>query len=305
MTAVDVGSMRFGVVVLPEHEWKVAEQRWRTADHLGFHHAWTYDHLMWRWFADRRWYGAIPTLTAAATVTDTIGLGLLVATPNFRHPAALAKDLVTVDDVADGRLICGLGAGAPGHDASLLGQPPLDPRTRADRFTAFVDLLDRLLVHGDVDESSDWYTTANATFHPRAGQGERLPFAVAAAGPKGMDLAARFGRHWVTSGPPNDFDPKPLREVMPVLKRQQATVDAACERVDRDPGSLRRLLLADAAVGGVTSSVAAYEDAAGELADAGFTDLVVHWPRPDQPYQGDEQVVVDFAEKHLVGVACA
>ncbi|MCE7000414.1 LLM class flavin-dependent oxidoreductase [Saccharothrix sp. S26] len=293
--------MRHGVVLLPEHEWKTAAGRWRAADALGFHHAWTYDHLMWRWFADRRWYGSIPTLAAAAAVTDTIGLGLLVATPNFRHPVALAKDLVTVDDIARGRLVCGLGAGAPGHDARLLGQAPLGPRERADRFAAFVDLLDRVLVEGDVDERNPWYTAAGATFHPRAGTGERLPFAVAAAGPRGMDLAARHGRYWVTSGPPNDFEPKPLRDVLPVLRRQQAAVDAACERAGRDPATLRRLLLADAAVGGVTASLAAYEDAVGELADAGFTDLVVHWPRPDHPYQGDEEVLVRFAEKHLAG----
>ncbi|MFI5778983.1 LLM class flavin-dependent oxidoreductase [Nocardia sp. NPDC051570] len=296
--------MKHGIVLLPEHEWKVAAERWRAAEQLGYHHAWTYDHLMWRWFADRRWYGAMPTLTAAATVTASIGLGVLVATPNFRHPVALAKELGTVDDIAGGRLICGLGSGAPGYDASMLGGPDLSARERADRFDAFVELLDMVLVHGAVSRSSRWYTAAGVNFHPRAGDGRRPPFAVAATGPLGMALAARFARYWITSGPPNDFHMRPLREIMPVLRQQSRAVDAACERAGRDPAELSRLFVADAAAGGITGSLGAYEDAAGELAEAGFTDLVVHWPRPDEPYQGDERVVVEFAEKHLAGQRC-
>lgn len=296
--------MRHGVVLLPEHDWKTAAERWRAAEQLGYHHAWTYDHLMWRWFADRRWYGSIPTLAAAAVVTDTIGLGVLVATPNFRHPVVLAKDLVSVDDIAEGRLICGLGSGAPGYDNSILGGAALGPGERADRFEAFMELLDAVLVDGDVDRSTPWYTARGVTFHPRAEGGRRLPFAVAAAGPRGMALTARFGQYWVTSGPPNDFRTRPLREVLPELRAQLRGVDEACERAGRDPATLRRLLVADAAVGGITASLSAYEDAAGELEEAGFTDLVVHWPRPDQPYQGDEQVLVDFAAEHLAEKSC-
>ncbi|MGI5350350.1 LLM class flavin-dependent oxidoreductase [Streptomyces sp. CA-250714] len=296
--------MKHGIVLLPEHKWKAAAERWRAVEQLGYDHAWTYDHLMWRRLADRRWYGSIPTLTGAATVTRTIGLGVLVATPNFRHPVVLAKDLVSVDDVAEGRLICGLGAGAPGYDVSILGGATLRPRERADRFDAFVELLDAVLAQGDVDETSDWYTASGVTFHPRAEDGRRLPFAVAATGPRGMALAARFGQFWITSGPPADFRMRPLREVMPVLREQLRGVDAACEREGRDPATMRRLFVADASVGGITGSVGAYEDAAGELEEAGFTDLVVHWPRPEPPYQGDEQVVVDFAEKQLVGERC-
>ncbi|MFC9434827.1 LLM class flavin-dependent oxidoreductase [Nocardia sp. NPDC057030] len=293
--------MKHGIVLLPEHEWKVAADRWRAAEQLGYRHAWTYDHLMWRWLADRPWYASIPTLTAAATVTGAIGLGLLVATPNFRNPVALAKELVTVDDIAGGRLICGLGAGAPGFDVSILGGPDLGPRERADRFEAFVELLDTVLTRGSVTTVSRWYTAAGVDFHPRAGDAPRLPFAVAATGPRGMALAARFARYWVTSGPPNDFRTRPLREVVPVLRDQVRGIDAACERVGRDPATLGKLFVADAAVGGITGSLAAYEDAAGELEQVGITDLVVHWPRPDQPYRGDEQVVIDFAEKHLGG----
>ncbi|WP_033289331.1 LLM class flavin-dependent oxidoreductase [Amycolatopsis jejuensis] len=296
--------MRHGIVLLPEHEWKVAAERWQVAEELGYDHAWTYDHLTWRWLAGRRWYASMPTLAAAAVATRSIRLGVLVATPNFRHPVVFAKDLVSVDDVAGGRMICGLGAGAPGPDAVLLGGPDLRSRESADRFRAFVEVLDEVLVGGTAGEASAWYAACRGTFHPRAGDGPRVPFAVAATGPLGMALAARFGQYWVTSGPPADFGRRPLAEVLPVLRDQQRRADAACERTGRDPATLRRLFVADASVGGITGSVAAYEDAAGELEEAGFTDLVVHWPRPEPPYEGDEQVVADFAGKWLQGARC-
>jgi len=46
---------------------------------LGFHAAYTYDHLSWRVpFRDGPWFGALPTLTAAAGVTERMRLGALV-----------------------------------------------------------------------------------------------------------------------------------------------------------------------------------------------------------------------------------
>src|SRR5436189_4408819 len=114
--------MRRGVLILPEFRWSTAEPPWRRADELGFDHAWTYDHLAWRSLRDTTWFGAIPTLTAAAGVTARIRLGPLVASPNFRHPVVFAKELITLDDVAGGRLTLGLGAGGEGWAATMLGK---------------------------------------------------------------------------------------------------------------------------------------------------------------------------------------
>lgn len=104
--------MRHGIVLLPEQRWSAARDRWRRAEELGFDHAWTYDHLMWRWLRDETWFGCLPTLTAAAGVTSKMRLGSLVATPTFRHPVPFAKELMTLDDISGGRLICGVGSGA-------------------------------------------------------------------------------------------------------------------------------------------------------------------------------------------------
>lgn len=70
--------MRLSTVILPIHRWAEGREVRKGAEELGFHAAYTYDHLSWRSFRDGPWFGAIPTLTAAAGVTSTIRLGTLV-----------------------------------------------------------------------------------------------------------------------------------------------------------------------------------------------------------------------------------
>jgi alkanesulfonate monooxygenase SsuD/methylene tetrahydromethanopterin reductase-like flavin-dependent oxidoreductase (luciferase family) len=137
--------MRVGVTLLPEHAWEQDRHRWKRAEQYGFDHAWTFDHLAWRSLADSAWYATIPTLVAAALETSALRLGTWVTTPNFRHPVPLAKELMTLDRMSSGRLNIGLGAGAQGWDASVLGQPALTPAQASSRFSEFVTVLDLLL----------------------------------------------------------------------------------------------------------------------------------------------------------------
>src|SRR5215472_17437888 len=106
--------MRYGLVILPDQRWQQAARRWRLAEDYSFDHACTYDHLGWRSLVDGPWFDAVPTLTAAATVTSRISLGTLVASPNFRHPVSFMRQLTGLDDVSNGRIMLGLGAGAGG-----------------------------------------------------------------------------------------------------------------------------------------------------------------------------------------------
>ncbi|MER5493296.1 LLM class flavin-dependent oxidoreductase [Streptomyces sp. NPDC002490] len=80
--------MRLSTVILPIHRWAEGQKTWRRAEELGFHTAYTYDHLSWRTFRDGPWFGALPTLTAAATVTDRLRLGTLVTSVKPFSPIA-------------------------------------------------------------------------------------------------------------------------------------------------------------------------------------------------------------------------
>ncbi len=65
------------------------QKTWRRAEELGFHAADTYDPLSWRSFRDEPWFGAVPTLTAAACATDRIRLGTLAPSVKPRSPVPL------------------------------------------------------------------------------------------------------------------------------------------------------------------------------------------------------------------------
>ncbi|MFF4032648.1 LLM class flavin-dependent oxidoreductase [Streptomyces sviceus] len=287
--------MRHGVLILPEHRWSRAREVWAKAEALGYEHAWTYDHLMWRRMSDKPWFPAVPTLTAAATATSRIRLGTLVASPNFRHPVDFSKELMALDDISDGRVICGVGSGAHGFDNHIRGDRPLLPGERAARFAEFVELTDQLLRKRTTSYHGDWYTADEVWMEPGFVQSPRIPLAVAGSGPKGMALAARYADIWVTTGVPNKDDRERYDRVVPLLKDHLAVLDETCAAAGRDPRSLRRLLVTDISAGGVLQSAETYRDAAGLFEEIGFTDLVVPWPRPDFPYQGREEVLEEFA----------
>ncbi|MBV8982941.1 MAG: LLM class flavin-dependent oxidoreductase [Acidimicrobiia bacterium] len=272
--------MRLGVCILPELRWSEQQPLWQRAEELGFHHAWTYDHLAWRSLADGPWFGAVPTLAAAAMATSKIRLGPLVASPNYRHPVPFAKELVSLDDLSMGRITLGIGAGGEGWDATVLGGEPWSAKERADRFAEFVELLDMLLRQPDTTYAGTWYSAQRARTHPGCVQQPRVPFAVAAAGPRGMRLAATYADTWVTTGDRSGGGITAVRE-------QVKRLEDACTALGRDPSTIDRLVLTGPELDAGLESENAFADTIGRYEALGITDLVVHWPRSTEPYRGD------------------
>ena len=276
---------------------------WRRGEALGFDHAWTYDHLAWRSLRDSTWFGAVPFLSAGAAVTERIRLGTLVASPNFRHPVPFARELVSLDDISGGRFTLGVGAGGSGWDAAMLGQDPWTPLERAGRFAEFLDLLDKLLRHPETSYDGRFYDAVEARTYPGCVQRPRIPFAVAATGRRGMQLAATHGQTWVTTG---DLAPEgvllDVDEGVRVVREQMMRLDETCAATGRDPGSIDRLVLSGPRLDPGLSSLDAFDDTVGRYADAGVTDFVVHWPRDADPYAGDravfERIFAEIAARH-------
>lgn len=285
--------MRLSTVILPIDRWREGgRDKWRRAEELGFHAAYTYDHLSWRTFRDGPWFGAVPTLTAAAAATERLRLGTLVTSPNFRHPVTLAKELISLDDVSGGRVTLGIGAGGTGFDATALGQEPWTPRERADRFAEFVPLLDRLLTEDSVSYQGDFYAAHEARGIPGCVQRPRLPFAVAATGPRGLRLAARHGQAWVTTGDPKLYENGTSEQSVHAIRGQLERLADACVERGRDVAELEKILLT-----GFTpdrarplASLDAFVDFAGRHTELGFTEIVLHWPVPDSDFAADQKI---------------
>jgi alkanesulfonate monooxygenase SsuD/methylene tetrahydromethanopterin reductase-like flavin-dependent oxidoreductase (luciferase family) len=273
--------VRFGLAILPERPWSEAERQWRTAEELGFDHAWTYDHLVWAGLPESPWYGTTPTLTAAALVTSGIGLGTFVSSPNYRHPAVFYRDIQSLDDVSGGRLLLGIGNGAD-LDSGILGGPALSSRERVDRFQEFTRLLLRLRDEDHVTSEGRWFSAHDMRTLPRV---NNVPVLVAANGPRSVRFAAHVGDGWITTGPSGS----PSLDVwLDGLADSVKTLDEALAAADRDLAAYPKYVNLDSSPVYSLSSPETFADLVRRVGELGFTDVIAHWPRASSPYPGDE-----------------
>jgi alkanesulfonate monooxygenase SsuD/methylene tetrahydromethanopterin reductase-like flavin-dependent oxidoreductase (luciferase family) len=290
-------AVRVGLVILPSDHWAEARHQWEWADRAGFHTAWTYDHVRWSGMPDGPWLAAVPVLAAAAAVTGRVRLGTLVATPNFRHPVTLARDALALDDVSGGRLDLGLGPGSEGPDATALGQKPWSRAERLSRFDEFLQVL-QPIVDGDsrahTTTTTTHYAAVDAPSTPGAVQ-RPLPLTIAAGGPKGMRLAARFGHDWVTVGP-TGRGPSSAEMVFEAITHQLPLLEQACRAEGREPSSIGKVLLWTPTEP-VIASLDQFDELAGAVAELGFDQFVLHHPAQTGPYGGDVRTFERIAER--------
>jgi alkanesulfonate monooxygenase SsuD/methylene tetrahydromethanopterin reductase-like flavin-dependent oxidoreductase (luciferase family) len=289
--------VRVGVLVLPTDPWPEAVAQAQRLEALGYDHVWTYDHLSWRRYRDRPWFNAIPWLTGIASATTRVRLGTMVAAPTLRHPLPFAQEIVTLDHVANGRLTVGLGAGGSGFDAAVLGTGELSPAARVARLAEFLDVLDRLLREHEVTHHGANYSIEDAHVYPACVQQPRAPFAIAATGPKSLALAAQYGDAWVTWGDPRDRSPAGTERL---VRTQVEHLDAACDAAGRDPSSIARIYLIGNTEERPLASLETFRDFVGRYDALGFTDVVYHHPRRDDPVWNEPPEIVEQIARDLL-----
>lgn len=279
--------VRLGALVLPEHPGADGTRVWRRVEELGFAHAWTYDHLSWRSLRDKPWFDAMVTLAAAAAVTDALTLGVLVTTPNFRHPVLTARQAMSLDHVSEGRFVLGVGAGAGGADSTALGGAELTPARRAARFGEFVTMVDRLLRDEVTTFTGRDFQAHDVRMIPGCVQRPRVPLAVAATGPRGMRLAADLGDLWVTVGGTEAPGEQQEDAAFATLRRQIGNLERACAEAGRSPDTIRKLVNLSRIVDDPYRSAGRLAELIARCGELGFTDVVVAYPRADGVFAGD------------------
>ncbi len=205
------------------------EVRWmaQRAEETGFDSIWLYDHLLYR-MEEKPTIGiweCWTMLSALAEATQRIELGTLVVCNNFRNPAILAKMAATLDEVSQGRLILGLGAGwnQPEYEAFGL---PFDHRV--DRFEEALQIIRPLLREGKVEFNGKYYQARNCEITPRGPTPNGPSILIGGEGPRMLKLTAQHADLWNIGymGAPQTF--QPYRQKM--LE--------ACQAVGRDPNTL-------------------------------------------------------------------
>jgi alkanesulfonate monooxygenase SsuD/methylene tetrahydromethanopterin reductase-like flavin-dependent oxidoreductase (luciferase family) len=245
--------------------------------------------VTWGGLPESPWFAAVPTLAAAAAVTERIGLGTFVTSPNNHHPVQLMREVLALHDISGGRFLLGIGSGGD-IDARILGED-LPLRDRVARFHEFTRLLDRLLTEDHVTADGRFYAARDVRTLPGpvrgADVGSRVPLIVAANGPKSIDLAVERGDAWMTYGGNADTD----EEWWALVAGHSRRVDEALEAAGRQASAFGRYLNLDSAPTFSLTSAAAFEDAVGRAAALGFTDVITHWPRATEPFRGTRDVL--------------
>jgi probable F420-dependent oxidoreductase len=248
------------------------------AEAAGFDSIWLFDHLILRSEGqeERAIWECWTLLAALAEATWRIELGTLVLCMPFRNPALLAKMAATLDEVSEGRLILGVGAGWHQPEFDAFGYP-FDHRV--DRFEEALQILTPLLRDGAASYTGRYYQADDCTIRPRGPRSGGPPLLIAASGPRMLRLTARFADAWNTAwiGRPEALAPR------------RAELDAACAAEERDPSTINMTVGVNIAC---TPAIATTSDdrmLAGSIAEiaaglrayeAAGVDHLICWPRP-------------------------
>lgn len=122
-------------------------------------------------------------LAAAASVTDRIKLMTAVTPLPRRTPWKLAREVVSLDQLSDGRFILGVGIGWPNDPEFTRFNGPLDLRTRADMLDEGLAILEGLWSGEPFAYDGEHYKLETSQFRPMPLQRPRVPIWVAGMWP--------------------------------------------------------------------------------------------------------------------------
>ncbi len=242
---------------LPEAErpvyWPELRSMAINAEEAGFDSLWVGDHLLYRApdRPPRAPWEAWTTLAALAAVTDRVELGPLVASTSFHAPAMLAKKAAAVDDISNGRLLLGLGAGWNEPEYAAFGFPY---DHRVGRFEEAFAIIRRLLAGEEVTFAGRWYEIDRAILLPEARRTSPIPLLIGSIGDRMLRTALPWVQVWNSWY--DDFGNDPVR--FAALNRR---ITEQCAALGRNPDTLSRSAAVFVQVAGGTGRATLYASA--------------------------------------------
>ena len=199
------------------------------AEEAGFDGVWTWDHLRVAHGPGEGVPEALIALAGIAQATRRIAIGPLVLNVANRHPGLLANMAATLQQIAGGRLLLGLGAGGGAatpyaREQTALGLPVPDDAERARRVAEAAQLLKLLWAGGAPSFAGRYYTLDHAAGFLRAEPPP--PIIVGAFGRRMARIAGRYA------------DGLNTQALHPDLRAMIATAREARAAVGRDPATL-------------------------------------------------------------------
>ena len=190
--------VRFGVHTGLQHTSIGELQRlWRRIEELGFDWISIWDHF---YAADNsgdpHCLEAVASHAALAAATTRVRCGSLVYSAGYRHPAVLANTMATLDQLAGGRITCGIGAGWLQHEYDAYGMPYGTDGERLRLLEEAVQCVRGLLTQDRTSFAGDFFTLRDAQCEPKPVQA-RLPIWIGGGGEKvTLRIVARHADGW-------------------------------------------------------------------------------------------------------------
>jgi probable F420-dependent oxidoreductase len=181
---VPLSDFRFGLQVLGASGHDELADTARRAENLGFFVLTVADHLIDGCIAP------FVALAVAADATSNLRVGTLVLNNDLRHPALVAREVLTLDSMSGGRAELGLGAGHGFPEYESIGVPFDAAPTRVARLGEAVAVLDDLLRGDTVTSLGEHYRISEHRAWPSPTQQPRLPILVGGNGRRLLRMAA-------------------------------------------------------------------------------------------------------------------
>ncbi|MGV0039993.1 LLM class flavin-dependent oxidoreductase [Mycobacterium colombiense] len=203
-----------------------------------YHSLWLPDHMVSFWpdsiwtpeFTDlataspspHRHLDGLAVAAAAAVLTERVPLVSAVVDTVRRHPAMLAQTALTIDHLAKGRFILGLGSGES-ENTLPYGFDFSRSVSRFEEALAVIQLLWRS--DGPVDFDGQFYSLRHARLDTEPYEGRLPPIWIGASGPRMLDIAGRYADGWWPAGA---WTPEHYAQMLAALR-------ASADRAGRDP----------------------------------------------------------------------
>lgn len=228
-------TLRFGLRV-PQDITDFGELRTiaQTAEQLGYHSLWLYDHFYHFPVPDNVSILEPWTLMSVlAGATSSIRLGTLVLCNGYRSPALLAKMAATLDVLSGGRLEFGYGAGWHQEEFAGYGYDFPSVATRIRQMEEGLTVIKQLWSAERAAFAGKFYRLSDAICEPKPVQRPHPPITIGGGGERMLLRAvARHADVW-------NYFPLPL----PEYERKAAVLDQHCRDVGRDPQTVERSLM--------------------------------------------------------------
>jgi F420-dependent oxidoreductase-like protein len=170
-------------------------------------------------------------LGALAQATSRVRLGILVSGNTYRHPAVLAKQATTVDQISNGRLELGIGAAWHTYEHEAFALPFYTTRERLERLDEAVQVIKLLWTQPQPMFQGRYYQLNEPPYNPANVQQPHPPILIGGGGERRTLLTvAKYADASNIGGTPEE------------VARKFAVLDQHCRDVGRDPATIRRTI---------------------------------------------------------------